>query len=52
MSTAKTFFEWCVPYFSGYYIIKEIDSAYFSSFFLKNFFGSWREHGMSNEGIS
>jgi hypothetical protein len=39
MSTAKTFFEWCVSYFSGYCIIKEIVRAYFSSFFLNNFLG-------------
>jgi hypothetical protein len=39
MSTAKTFFEWWVPYFSGYCIMKEMKEAYFSSIFLNNFFG-------------
>ena len=38
MSTAKTFFEWWVPYFSGCCIMKEMKEAYFSSIFLNNFF--------------
>jgi len=33
MSTAKTFFEWWVPYFSGYCIMNEMKEAYFSSIF-------------------
>ena len=39
MSTVKTFFEWCVPYFSGYCIIKEMDRGLFLIIFLNIFLG-------------
>src|SRR6187455_188799 len=43
MSSSKTFFEWCVPSFSGHSKVKELKWAYFSSILLNNFLGACSE---------